>query len=95
MTATDTQTRTLTPGVDGQRPLLQPADTAVRCLSGRYTVDIVSTDRGLLAVAGDGVGRPPATAEIGPAAVAAVLELADTVDERTAWETQAWPLAEA
>jgi len=68
-------------------------ETALRIGTGRHTVDIVSSDTGLLAIAGDGVGRPPATAEIGPALAAAVLELADTVDERTAWETGAWPLA--
>lgn len=59
---------------------------------GRYTVDIVSSDSGLLAFAGDGVGRPPAAAETGPAVVAAVVERTDLVDERTAFETAAWPL---
>lgn len=83
----------VTPGVDGRRPALQKSDTAVRAAVGRHTVDIVPTDRGLLAIAGDGVGRAPVTAEIGPAVAAVVLATADTVDERTAWRTQAWPLA--
>jgi len=75
-----------TPGVDA-------GQTALRIGSGRHTVDIVSSDTGLVAVAGDGVGRPPATAEIGPGLAAVVLAAADTVDARHAFDTQAWPLA--
>ena len=81
-----------TPRVDRRRPGLQKSDTAVRACIGRYTVDIVSTPNSVLALVGDGVGRPPVSAEIGPAVVAAVLDAAASVDERTAWETQAWPL---
>lgn len=84
------QTQPQTPDAS---PVVLSGETALRIGSGRHTVDIVPSDRGLLAIVGDGVGRPPATARIGPAVAAAVLELADTVDdERTAWQTAAWPL---
>lgn len=73
-------------------PGVEAGQTALRIATGRHTVDIVQTDGRLLAIAGDGVGREPATAVIGPAAVAVLLELADAVDTRCAWDTAAWPL---
>jgi len=87
MTATRPQTK-------GVNPRVKADMTAFRAGCGRYTVDIVLSDRGVLAIAGDGVGRQPATAKIGVAVAAAVLQLADVVDERTAFETAAWPLVE-
>ena len=86
MSQTQPPTADATPGV-------RAGETALRLGVERHTVDITVSDRGLLAIAGDGVGREPATAEIGPAVVAALLELAATVDERRAWRTAAWPLA--
>jgi hypothetical protein len=68
--------------------VVQPEQTAFRAACGRYTVDIVPTADSLLALVGDGIGRPPVLAEIGPAVAAAVLDAAANVDERTAWETQ-------
>jgi len=81
------------PGLPDANPGVRAGETAFRAAYGRYTVDIVQSDAGLLAVAGDGVGRPPVSAVITPGTVAALLEAADIVDERSAWRTQAWPLA--
>lgn len=77
----------------GPTPRVEAGETALRIGCGRCTVDIVPSHGAFIAVAGDGVGSQPATAEITPATVALLLDLADTLDERTAWDTAAWPLA--
>lgn len=88
-----TETRCLEGGFPDTNPGVSAGETAFRAACGRYTVDVVPIDTGILAVVGDGVGRPPVTAVITPAAAAAVLEQADRVDERGVSQTQAWPLA--
>jgi len=79
--------------VDADRPPLQPSDYAVRARVGRCTIDITMRGSDIVAAVGDGVGEPPAVATISPATAAVFLELGTTLDERTVWETQAWPLA--
>jgi hypothetical protein len=66
--------------------------TALRLGIGRYTVDIVSRDNGLCAIIGSGVGSEPTTVPITPTAVVALLDRADTIDDRRPIGTQAWPL---
>jgi hypothetical protein len=38
------------------------------------------------------VGSPPTTASVPIGTAAGLVELADTADARTAWNTAAWPL---
>jgi len=84
----------LTPRVSPEETRLQDTDSAVRVALGRYTVDIVAPAMGeVFAVIGAGIGTEPVTVDVGAGTVALFLEVADTVDSRTVWETQAWPLA--
>lgn len=85
--------RRLEPNLRDANPGVRPGETAFRAACGHYTVDILLSGDGILAIAGDGVGRPPVSAVITPGAAAVVLEQADAVDERTVERTQAWPLA--
>lgn len=73
-------------------PRVRAEETCLRAACGRHTVDIVPATDSILAVVGDGVGRPPVSAPITPATVAAVLSLACSIDERSALQTQVWPL---
>lgn len=79
--------------IDRLSPTPRTDGTALRLAVRRYTVDIVPAADGLLAVVGSGVGSEPDIEQIKPAEVVALLDLADAVDERTVWRTQAWPLA--
>jgi len=83
----------VTPGVEGRDTGLQPDAPAARLGIGRYTVDLVARGGHVLAAFGRGVGTTPATAPLPIGTAAVLLALADTVDARTAWETQWWPLA--
>lgn len=75
-------------------PRVEPGETAFRAGLGRCTVDIISTDGSdFLVIVGHGVGTAPETIVAGVEAVAALLVLANTIDTRTVWNTQAWPLA--
>jgi hypothetical protein len=84
----------LTPRVSPEETRLQDTDSAVRVALGRYTVDIVAPAMGeAFAVIGAGVGTEPVSVDVDASTVALLLEVADSVDQRTVFETQAWPLA--
>lgn len=83
-----------TPGVSGGKTGLQKDQLATRACIGRCTVDIVPTGvNRALALVGMGVGTAPVSVVVDAVAVAVVLALASSVDGRTVWRTQAWPLA--
>jgi len=65
---------------------------ALRLAIGRFTVDLAAHAAHVLAAAGRGVGTPPTVGALPIGAAAVLVELADTVDARTAWGTQLWPL---
>lgn len=82
-----------TPGGKRVQSPFQKDQPAVRLGLGRFTVDIAASTDGAVAFIGSGVGSGPLAVDVTPAAVMALLELADTADCRTVWKTQAWPLA--
>jgi len=75
-----------TPRVDGD-------ETALRLACGRHTVDIVHARGQLLTLIGSGVGTEPTVGTINAPTLAVLLAIAASVDVRSSWETQAWPLA--
>ena len=65
------ETRCLEGGFPDTNPGVSAGKTAFRAACGRYTVDIVPIDSDILAVVGDGVGRPPVSAVLTPGTAAA------------------------
>ena len=82
-----------TPTLQRDKTGLRADAPALRLGIGRYTVDLVAGGGHVLGAVGRGVGTAPATGLLPIGTAAVLLALADTVDARTAWETQWWPLA--